>query len=240
MKTSNKILLGTLAFIMLLFTAIHVALYAKYKKGEFVTVAQLHEERYDKHVLNNATKVDITGINSLEIIPSDTLRLEIERAGNKKSDIRYEQKGDVLTINGGSTFMNKEGKKELSRSYSSVILYLPSNTTVNLTECSAQLTGGRDTTHSFSHTITANHSELTVGEWKSIENGQSYFGTIALTGNNGRIEFLKGASFKELDLSVTDHIVNDLGFAAEKIVLSADEKSVITLKGANLRKALNK
>ncbi|HET9055475.1 MAG TPA: hypothetical protein VFN30_01380 [Chitinophagaceae bacterium] len=240
MKTSNKILLGSLVFIMLLFTAIQVGLYAKYKKGEFVTIEQLHEEGYDRHVIAGITKVEVSGLGSLEIIPSDTLRVDIERANAKQSDITYKQKGDVLTINGGLTFINSKGEKEISRSNTSVVIYMPSNISVNFTDCNVRFNGGKDTTHSFSHTIMATNSDVRLGDWRGNEKDLSYFGTIAFMGNGGSIEFLQGASFKELNLTLTDNEMNDQGFNAEKIVLNMDEKSNITLKGSNLKKALNK
>ncbi|RTL59578.1 MAG: hypothetical protein EKK37_07365 [Sphingobacteriales bacterium] len=241
MKTSNKILLGTLAFIMLVFTAIHVALYAKYKKGEFVTVAQLHEEKYEKHILNGVTKVDAWGINNLEIIPSDTFKIELAKDFGKETKITYEQKGDVLVVKGGATDINSStGKKEVYRSYSPVTIYLPSNTTITVADCEIRLNGAKDTLKAFTHIINAKNTDVTFGEWHRDDKGYSYFSNINLTSNGGRVEFLKGASFKEINISLTDNEVNDQGFKADKIVLNADDKSNITLKGTNLKKVINK
>jgi hypothetical protein len=237
MKTSNKILLGTIAFIMLAFTAIHVALYAKYKKGEFVTVAQLHDENHVKHVINGVTKVDAWGINNLEIIPSDTFKIELEKDFGKETKITYEQKGDVLIVKGGTTDISSStGKKEVYRSYSPVTIYLPSNTTITVNDCEIRLNGSTDTTKAFTHIINATNADITFGEWHRDEKASSYFSNINLTSNGGRVEFLKGASFKEINLSLTDNEVEDQGFNADKIVLNADDKSNITLKGTNLKK----
>ncbi|MBI3719311.1 MAG: hypothetical protein HY252_12070 [Sphingobacteriales bacterium] len=240
MKTSNKILLGTVAFIMLVFTAIHVALYAKYKKGEFVTVAQLHEENYDKHVIAGVTKVDAWGINNLKIVPSDTFKIELEKNFGKETKITYEQKGDVLVVKGGTTDMNAEGKKQVYRSYSPVTIYLPSNTSLTVNDCEIRFSGATDTTKAFTHIINATNADVSFGEWHRDDKAASYFSNISLTSNGGRVEFLKGASFKELNLSLTGNEVEDQGFSAGKIVLSADDKSKITLKGNNLKKVINK
>ncbi|MBI2730000.1 MAG: hypothetical protein HYX40_04490 [Sphingobacteriales bacterium] len=241
MKTSNKILLGTVAFIMLIFTAIHVALYAKYKKGEFVTVTQLHEENYDKHVIAGVTKVDAWGINNLEIIPSDTFKIELEKNFGKETKITYEQKGDVLVVKGGTKDFNKStGKAEVYRSYSPVTIYLPSNTTLTVNDCDIRFNGAVDSSKAFTHTINATNANVTFGEWHRDDKGYSYFSNINLTSNGGRVQFTKGASFKEINLSLTDNEVEDQGFSADKIVLNADDKSNITLKGTNLKKVINK
>lgn len=241
MKTSNKILLGTVAFIMLIFTAIHVALYAKYKKGEFVTVAQLHDENYAKHVITGVTKIDAWGLNNIEIIPSDTLKIELEKKNDRETKVTYEQKGDVLVVKGGTKEVNKStGKEEVYRSYSPVIIYLPSNTTITVNDCDIRLNGAADTTKAFTHIIHAKNTDVTFGEWRGDDKKSSYFSNISLTSNGGRVEFLRGASFKELNLSLTENEVNDQGFTTDKLTLNADDKSNISLKGANLKKVINK
>ena len=44
MRTSNKILLGTLVAVLVIITAIHAALYTKYKRNDFTTLKSLHDE----------------------------------------------------------------------------------------------------------------------------------------------------------------------------------------------------
>jgi hypothetical protein len=240
MKTSNKILLGTVAFIILLFSAIHVALYAKYKKGEFITVAQLHEERYDKHVLNGINKVEVSGLENLEIYPSDTFRIELEKQDSKKPELSFEQKGDVLVLKGGTMQKNSEGKEELNRSFAGAVIYLPAGVSINITRCEVRFRGAADTTKAYSGNIIANYAGLTFSAEKRENKAAGYFNNISITATGGRIEFSDKTAFKELGLSLTTAEITDLGFTADKITVNADDKSDITLKGTNLKKVINK
>lgn len=240
MKTSNKILLGTFAGILLVLIAIHVALYAKYKKGDFVTVEQLHEQKYDKHVLNGVNKVEVSGLENLEIYPSDTFRIELEKREDKKQELIFEQKGDVLVLKGGTTQKNSEGKDEVYRSFTGAVIYMPANVSINITECEASFKGADDTTKAYSGNITARNASLTFGAGKRDEKATGYFNNISINATGGRVEFSDDAAFKELNISLTTSEITDLGFMADKIAVNADDKSVISLKGANLKKVMTK
>ena len=240
MKTSNKILLGTFAGILLVLTAIHVALYAKYKKGDFVTVAQLHEQRYDKHVLNGVNKVEVSGLENLEIYPSDTFRIELEKRDGKKPELSFEQKGDVLVLKGGTVQKNSEGKDEVLRSYTGAVIYMPSGVLINITECEARFRGADDTIKAYSGNITASYASLSFGAEKKEKKATGYFNNISINATGGRVEFSNDAVFKELGISLTTSEITDMGFTADKITLNADDKSDITLKGTNLKKVINK
>jgi hypothetical protein len=237
MKTSNKILLGAVVSIMLILTAIHIALYAKYKKGDFYTMAQLHEERFEKHYPKGVTKVSITGMGNVDIYPSDTLRLEIEKNG-KKSEIAFEQVGDSLILKGATAVKLPDGNIASPRSFFSTILYLPANTKVTIGESDVRFKGAADTSHAYSYNIAANNANLVIGQWDDDTHLKSYFNQLLIQANGGKLRLLQKATFKEVAVSLNKAEMTDEGFTADTFNLAADDQSSIQLKGNNLKKVI--
>src|SRR5262245_10242332 len=97
MKKSNKILLGGFLTVILIITGIHIALFAKYKNGNY-TIYPRQEEIID------SSRLEFQGIKTVRIsnVFSATILLA-DRAQMKKINehiIRIEQKGDSLIITG--------------------------------------------------------------------------------------------------------------------------------------------
>lgn len=239
MKTSNKILVGAVLTIMLVLAAVHIALYAKYKKGDFVTRQQLHEERYVKQTLKGVTNIRLSGLANVDIMPSDTFVLEIENQG-KDHEITVEQKGDSLILNGGNSFKDKEGKINLTRSYYSVILHLPSGASIITNESEVRIKGAKDTISAPLYSINGNNTEFTFGETRNGKPGGSYYKSIDLYNRNGRVLFFNDVMLGNLSLHLTNGSTEDQGMQAESIALEADDQSTVSLKGNNLKKIINK
>lgn len=237
MKTSNKILLGTVVTAALILTAIHVALYAKYKRGDLVTVQQLHEERYDKHVMSGVTKINVSGLANFEVIPSDTLRLEIEKQ-DKKPEITFEQRGDSLIIKGGTIYTKTNGEVDKTRSYYSTILYLPSNTSLSINECEARIKGTADTLKAVAYTIEAWNSSLNFGETRNGKPNGSYFKSINAVADKSNVLFFNDVMIGNLSLSLVNGETEDQGMQVEIFSLNADSNSTVSLKGTNLKKLM--
>ncbi len=81
MRTSNKIILGIFLAPLVAVTAINLTLYAKYKSGNYISMKSVVQDRFTRLVLKNMNRVSVYGLNNFNIIPSDSLKLEIEKNG---------------------------------------------------------------------------------------------------------------------------------------------------------------
>lgn len=97
MKKSNKLLLGALITVVLLLAGIHIALYAKYKSGNY-TIYHLRQRAVDTTMQQfpNVSYVMIRNVPGATIQFGDTATVEKDRTGI----FQYEQKGDSLFITG--------------------------------------------------------------------------------------------------------------------------------------------
>lgn len=96
MKKSNKLLLGGFLTVVLFIAAIHIALYAKYKSGDYTIY---HKEDRLKDVMQsfpNVTHVTIRNVHGVSVLFSDSAAVE----KSKNGIIQYVQQGDSLVITG--------------------------------------------------------------------------------------------------------------------------------------------
>jgi hypothetical protein len=120
MKKSNKILLGGFLTLLLIFAAIHIALYAKYKAGDYATYSAEDElARLPMQQFPNILFVSIRNVSDATIKFSDVAQVE----KGKKEGLAFATKGDTLQITGNS------GYSEFRRP---VTIYLPYNSTLFL------------------------------------------------------------------------------------------------------------
>jgi hypothetical protein len=101
MKKSNKLLLGGFLTVILFVTGIHIALYAKYKTGNYIIY---HPKQKEADTLQQQfTNVSLVIIRNL---PAATVRFgdRAEVLKEKEGTIRCEQKGDSLIITGKSYY----------------------------------------------------------------------------------------------------------------------------------------
>ncbi|PWU02696.1 MAG: hypothetical protein C5B52_04890 [Bacteroidetes bacterium] len=96
MKTSNKILLGLACFLLVVFTANQLGLYAKLKANSFITEEQLREKERDYKAVQKFSTVELTGLNGVNIVISDSFGLRINH--DDTSYVTYDLKGDRLEV----------------------------------------------------------------------------------------------------------------------------------------------
>src|SRR5450432_383458 len=123
MRTSNRILLGIFAGPLIIITCIHLALYAKYKSGNYVAMKMVEEDRFKRETLKNISHIAVYGLNHFRIMPSDNLQLEIEKSEN--GHLHYTINGDSLIIHGDTMINRVNGSRDIERSYEDVNLYIP-------------------------------------------------------------------------------------------------------------------
>lgn len=120
MKKSNKILLGGFLTLLLIFAAIHIALYAKYKAGDYTAYnAEDDVARLSLQPFPNILFVSVRNVPGATVKFSEVAQTEKENKG----DMEYARKGDTLQITGNS---------EHGEFRRPVTIYLPYNATLSL------------------------------------------------------------------------------------------------------------
>lgn len=104
MKTSNKILLGTFFTAMLILVSIHIALYAKYKKGEYKIVEDdMWLSNMLTYPLEDVKYVSLENIDNITITQGDSTKLQYEKADEDDDNILSVTKNhDTLFLKGES------------------------------------------------------------------------------------------------------------------------------------------
>jgi hypothetical protein len=131
MKKSNKLLLGGFLAFLLVLSAIHIALYAKYKAGDYTIynaeddLAQLSMQQFP-----NILFVSVRNVPGATVKFSDVAQVE----KGKDDGVQYAQKGDTLQITGNAD------QSEFRRP---VTFYLPYNATLSLHNSSLSFESGK-------------------------------------------------------------------------------------------------
>jgi hypothetical protein len=122
MKKSNKLLLGGFLTVMLMVTGIHIALFAKYKNGNY-TIYRREEKKADDRVQTfpAVSFVIVRNVSGAAIRIGD--RAEVDNLNEEV--IQYIQKGDSLVITGRFLFGESEGIRLVK-------LTLPYNATLSV------------------------------------------------------------------------------------------------------------
>jgi hypothetical protein len=107
MKTSNKLLLGTIAGFFLVITMAHITLTARYRSGIFITEQDEYEKQHVRTNLKPFRVLVLKEISNVKINFSDTAKLVLYKNGDEKY-INIRQNGDTLYIENKS--INKEEK----------------------------------------------------------------------------------------------------------------------------------
>jgi hypothetical protein len=235
MRTSNKILAGTLLLILFIITGIHVALYAKYKSNDFTTMKNLHEERYDSYDLKGVQSVSITGIQNVIIISADTARVEIEKSSGD-TKLHHEFVNGVFTIKGDTVLMENNGSANRINNYRDVVLYLPKTQIVKSAYCGLTIRGSEDSSNSSSWVLDLKDTELHLGD-RLPQGSRSAFDKISITNaSGGSIDVFNDARIKEFGLNMESSGFDDGSADFGTISINADSSSVIKISGKNILK----
>jgi hypothetical protein len=121
MKKSNKLLLGGFLTVLLMVTGIHIALFAKYKNGNY-TIRHREDNKGDRmQSFPNVSIVVIRNVSGAAVRIGD--RAEVDNLNEEV--IQYIQNGDSLVITGRFLFGESEGIRLVK-------LTLPYNATLSV------------------------------------------------------------------------------------------------------------
>jgi len=99
MKTSNKWILGFILTTVLSCLGLYGLLYNEYRKGHFVTEAQIHDELFIKHPIRKPRVISFDGTVWVNLVPADSFSLELPRF-NKDPDAGIFQSTPVVRLKG--------------------------------------------------------------------------------------------------------------------------------------------
>jgi len=129
MKKSNRILLGIFLTAILLVTAVHVTLYAKYRSGDYTVLDDM-----SSMVMQSFPHVKFISVRNVGVSVGFGDSTQVEKTANKA--IRYYQKNDTLHVIG--TDNSGDGKYRQS-----ITVNLPATTSVFAFNTDLSFTNGR-------------------------------------------------------------------------------------------------
>jgi len=134
MKKSNKLLLAGFLAVVLLITAIHISLYAKYKNGDYTIFHEADLSPQSMEPFPNILFVSMRNVSGATVKFSDVAGIE----KFEESDIKYVRKGDTLLITG------RHGIHDQDFDYP-VEFHLPYNVRLSLHNSSLSFRPGKTT-----------------------------------------------------------------------------------------------
>jgi hypothetical protein len=232
MKTSNKILLGVLLAFMLILTSLHLALFAKYKSGDFASAEQI-PDNMDRHSLPAIKYVSITGlVNCYLISHAEKPSIEINKEG--KSRIAYKVVGDTLVVTGDSAATKEDYERGL-RNHQLVNLKLPATEQVKLTYGSLFILGGDDSAQAPSYSIElVTNAHLGIIQ-REPATTKAFFNRLNLVTNKSNVELDDKTMINELNVrSVASNLIYKQA-SIKHMTMDVDSNTAVTLSGKNLK-----
>ena len=232
MRTSNKILLALLIVPMAILSIIHAAIFTQYKRGHYITMKAYRDTRFEKNSFNNIPFIVLSGLDNVNIYPSDTLKLEIEKS--ERRSLKYKLQGDSI-IN------NPDGIKENLNNPQEVNLYLPNTEYIKVTNCEIRIEPVKDSSQSKSYAFYLNSSShLSISNNNLQDSSKKYFNKLLINANGNSFVDLSGyLNVHELRLKLSNSSqFDDQNSFINTIDINADKKSTIKLTGENLKKSI--
>jgi hypothetical protein len=230
MKTSNKILLIYFLMALLIMTAVHLTLYAKYKRGEIVPFERIREGRFEEHALPKVKYVSVTGFQRCNILPAAEPKIRIFKM--RETRLKYSIVNDTLVITGDSS-LAKQDFEQSPRNFQTINLYLPGTEEINAFYTSLFLNGGADSTSAPSWSINlSNGSALTTGDFN---NKKAFFNRLQVNANTSNVTFNNESVINELNVHASGSLINNQKADVKHLQLQMDDNSTIMLQGKNLK-----
>jgi hypothetical protein len=223
MKTSNKILLALFLVTLLFIAAIPVAINYSYRHKQFYTAQNEESARVESHTFNPVQFISIKDVRNCLVVPSDSLRLDIDNAIADNTQFRIE----------GDTFLLRQNfqLKTDSGSNPGITLYLPVIKGMKLMNSDIQLKGSfnpkaRDL-EGRSYQIDLINSRLVSVEISKDRRLTEFFNVISITGkgnssvnfNTSRIKKLSLVNVNQITLAQGGLHISDLS-----VILSPSNK----------------
>lgn len=265
MKTSDKLLLIFSLSALGVFGALHLVLYAKYRKGDILSEKDLHAEQFTKYKAPAPGSLFLQGRLQVNIIPSDTFYFELQKEANGK--VNYWRKGDSLILSGnpavrfnpdGTMIIDKEAvihKEEPRgeppgdfnphgpvmgyRNLPVVNVYCGPLISIYLEDVQAMITGEKNPSR-FRADIGLINAQLLVGEYyynQDTTARKEFYDGLRIRSLNGNIFLNRYAVIRGLDVELDRRSeINDQNAEIAGGEIHYMDSSRVNLGGANLKK----
>lgn len=218
MKKSNKLLLGALATIMLMITGVHIALYAKYKKGDHT----LYMPGQDLQTFNDIKYVSIRDVDNMLVTFGDTA----QTSKDNPDELLFDQKGDTLVIT-GKLQVEPPGYRP------DVRITLPYNATVSLTNSVLLLEPGLNTKEN----NPVFHLQQSQIFFQGIKNKLS-LGRVRITATDSSAAIFQGNTHVDtLDVQLSGSSIDYMDGNFGQLSILTDSISRISLQTKHLLRA---
>jgi hypothetical protein len=260
MKASNKWITAFILVTVLFCLGIYEVLYSEYRKGHFVTAAQMHDEQFVKQPLRAPRVVSIDGAVWVNLVPADSFSVELPRNNKDPDDglfqsrplillksnnagtraITWRQNGDTLFIKGTidrplhrpwSAWYYRQGLPQVNIIGPSVDEVLLNNGQLYLQGTAA--VAGKQSTR-----LAIRNSTLWVG--MQYENGhpgpKEFFDSLDIRSANSITIVNTASVIGHLQMTLSDSsVVSDQYSKTGSSVIQASPDSRVDLSGANLK-----
>jgi hypothetical protein len=226
MKKSNKLLLAIILTAVLLLTAVHVALYAKYTRGDYTLYSG--EDAMVPVLAQSfphARFVAVRNLDNVAVTFGDTLKLE---SGNNdwKKTFSFAHTGDTLFVRGQDTIGSPR------RNYTDLRLYLPSDARLAAFNTSLSVRN-KDGAMAAALNLSLDNSNATLNG----EGNAAIFGTVNITAIKNSTVELQSTTIKSLQASLSESALNDMAGTIDTLTVAADNTSRISLQSKHFFKA---
>lgn len=231
MKTSNKILLGIFITILILTTAVHLMVLAKYKRGDFV--------KFNRDAIIAMSSVDlpaikfisVKGLGGCALKPGDKYKLQIQK--EKVSRVTYQVVNDTLIIIGDAALTNEQLENG-SRNHNPVIIYLPAIVPVKGAYSTFRLNGSNDSTKAPSYNIQFGKG-CHVFTSHGISNDVVYYNELTFNVEQSNIDLDNNSMVTNINLQLVKTRFDDQGAIIKNLTINTDESSNVNLSGKNIK-----
>jgi hypothetical protein len=237
MRTSNKILLSLFLTTILLFASLFFAVRVKFANGNMVERKDINNPWSDEYKIKEEIKsVSISGQMDMVIIPSDSAKIVIGKAGD--SLVRYRVKDGVLVIDMDTAKIHPNQNGETVVIFNHIELFLPSVDSIYVANSRLQF---RKVMTSAPikpvYNFELKNTTLTV-EQDYRDTNPTFYDSIRINaGPTSSIQFNGPLKVGSASIKLKGAIFDDLEARFDKLSIQADSLSSIKLKGYNLRKA---
>jgi hypothetical protein len=230
MKTSNKILLILFVTALLMITAVHLTLYAKYKKGEVSSFEQIRGGDSYEQALPTVKYVSIIGLRQCHVFPAAEPKIKIFKM--RDSRLAYKVVNDTLVIKSDSS-LTEEDMLQGKTSPQIVNLYLSEHQVISAYHTELYLHGGPDSVTAPSWTINISKGTgLYTGNWDNIKD---VFNQLQIKASGSHVIFNHGTFVNEVSIQTNESAFNDQSADIKHLQLSVDDNSTIVLQGKNMQ-----
>ena len=226
MKKSNKILLTIFLTAMLLITAVHIALYAKYQKGDYTAYSGEDElVPVLAQSFPHTRFVTVRNMDDVKIEFADTAKIECGEKDWAKT-FSFAHAGDTLLVSGRDTTDPNR------RNYTDVRIYLPQAASLAAYNASLRIKNKKAGAPAALNIFLERSGATFNGEGAT----RPFADVSATAANDSRIE-LQSTTIQNLNVSLAASELNDAAGTIGSLTIAADSTSRVSLQAKHFSKA---